>query len=106
MDSDKKQAGDEVAPSRRRFVGTVATGLAAGAAAVPALAQQSAGAANQPPPGRAREAAMRYPAPPFPKQEQRATQLFVKPIHRLHKRFTASFGGPLIELVAMSGSMP
>jgi hypothetical protein len=43
---------------------------------------------------------------PFPKQEQRATQLFVKPIHRLHKRFTASFGGPLIELVAMSGSMP
>ena len=70
MDSDKKQAGDEVAPSRRRFVGTVATGLAAGAAAVPALAQQSAGAANQPPPGRAREAAMRYPAPPFPKQEQ------------------------------------
>lgn len=72
MDSDNKQAGETVEPSRRRFVSTVATGLAAGAAAVPAMAQQSgaAGAANQPPPGRAREAAMRYPAPPFPKQEQ------------------------------------
>jgi NAD(P)-dependent dehydrogenase (short-subunit alcohol dehydrogenase family) len=59
--------------SRRRFVSTVATGLAAGAAAVPAMAQPSGaagGPANQPPPGRAREAAMRYPAPPFPKQEQ------------------------------------
>lgn len=71
MDSDKEQAGETVEPSRRRFVSTVATGLAAGAAAVPAMAQQSAtGAAGQPPPGRAREAAMRYPAPPFPKQEQ------------------------------------
>ena len=69
MDSDNKQDGETVAPSRRRFVSTVATGLAAGAAAVPAMAQQT-GAANQPPPGRAREAAMRYPAPPFPKQEQ------------------------------------
>lgn len=72
MDSDKQQPGETVQPSRRRFVSTVATGLAAGAAAVPAMAQQSgtAGAANQPPPSRAREAAMRYPAPPFPKQEQ------------------------------------
>lgn len=70
MDSDNKQDGEAMAPSRRRFVSTVATGLAAGAAAVPAMAQQQAGAANQPPRGRAREAAMRYPAPPFPKQEQ------------------------------------
>ncbi|MFN3789346.1 SDR family oxidoreductase [Massilia sp.] len=71
MDSDKEQAGETVEPSRRRFVSTVATSLAAGAAAVPAMAQQSAtAAASQPPPGRAREAAMRYPAPPFPKQEQ------------------------------------
>ncbi|KFC65887.1 SDR family oxidoreductase [Massilia sp. LC238] len=70
MDSDNKQNGETVEPSRRRFVSTVATGLAAGAAAVPAMAQQATSSANQPPPGRAREAAMRYPAPPFPKQEQ------------------------------------
>jgi NAD(P)-dependent dehydrogenase (short-subunit alcohol dehydrogenase family) len=68
MDSDNKNNEEAVVSSRRRFVGTVATGLAAGAAAVPALAQQ--GADNQPPPGRAREAAMRYPAPPFPAQQQ------------------------------------
>ncbi|RZA29566.1 MAG: SDR family NAD(P)-dependent oxidoreductase, partial [Lysobacteraceae bacterium] len=58
---------DNVMPARRRFVGSVAAGLAA-SAAVPAMAQQAG--AGQPPPGRAREAAMRYPAPPFPKQEQ------------------------------------
>lgn len=45
MDSDKKKAED-VAPSRRRFVSTVATGIAASAAVAPALAQQSAGAAG------------------------------------------------------------
>ncbi|VXC68493.1 SDR family oxidoreductase [Massilia sp. 9I] len=66
MDSDSKKDG--VAPSRRRFVSSVATGIAASAAAVPALAQQAEG--NQPPPGRAREAAARYPAPPFPNQQQ------------------------------------
>ena len=70
MDSDKQQAGEPVKASRRLFVGSIATGLAAGAAAVPAMAQQATSGAGQPPPGRAREAAMRYPAPPFPKQEQ------------------------------------
>ena len=68
MESDNKKPGEAIEPARRRFVSTVATGLAAGAAAVPALAQQSG--AGQPPPGRAREAAARYPAPPFPKQQQ------------------------------------
>jgi len=68
MESDNKKPGEAIEPARRRFVSTVATGLAAGAAAVPAMAQQSG--AGQPPPGRAREAAARYPAPPFPKQQQ------------------------------------
>ncbi len=68
MDSESKKAGDGVAPSRRRFVSSVATGIAASAAVVPAMAQQPND--KQPPPGRAREAAMRYPAPPFPGQQQ------------------------------------
>lgn len=73
MDSDNKKPEDAVAPSRRRFVSTVATGIAASAAVAPAMAQQAGAAAdtaNQPPPGRAREAAKRYPAPPFPSQSQ------------------------------------
>jgi NAD(P)-dependent dehydrogenase (short-subunit alcohol dehydrogenase family) len=72
MDSDHKKPEDAVAPSRRRFVSTVATGIAASAAVAPAMAQQSGSPdmANQPPPGRAREAAKRYPAPPFPNQSQ------------------------------------
>ncbi|OON61105.1 NAD(P)-dependent oxidoreductase [Massilia sp. KIM] len=72
MDKEKpkEQAlpGDAAEPARRRFVSTVATGIAASAAAIPALAQSGAG--NQPPPGRAREAAARYPRPPFPNQSQ------------------------------------
>lgn len=64
---DQKPEG--VTPSRRRFVSTVAAGVAASAAAVPALAQQTAGG-NQPAPTAAREAAKRYPRPPFPKQDQ------------------------------------
>ena len=63
------QKPDSVTPSRRRFVSTVAAGVAASAAAVPALAQQAAGT-NQPAPNAAREAAKRYPRPPFPKQDQ------------------------------------
>jgi len=69
---DKKvdtQTTQDMAPSRRRFVGTVAAGVAASAAAVPALAQQAAGG-NQPAAGAAREAAKRYPRPPFPNQDQ------------------------------------
>ena len=68
MDSENEKPEAAMAPARRRFVSTVATGIAA-TAAVPAMAQQS-GAGNQPPPGRAREAAARYPAPPFPNQSQ------------------------------------
>lgn len=73
MDSNSKKQDDThaPAPSRRRFVGAVATGLAAGAAtATPAQAQTGDAAAGQPPPGRAREAAARYPRPPFPGQSQ------------------------------------
>ena len=70
MDSNEKKPGEAVEASRRRFVGTVATGLAAGAAAVPAMAQQPGSSAGQPPAGRAREAAARYPRPPFPGQSQ------------------------------------
>ena len=69
---DKKvenQTTQDMAPSRRRFVGTVAASVAASAAAVPALAQQAAGG-NQPAAGAAREAAKRYPRPPFPNQDQ------------------------------------
>lgn len=70
MDSNDKKPDETVEASRRRFVGTVATGLAAGAAAVPAMAQQPGSSAGQPPAGRAREAAARYPRPPFPGQSQ------------------------------------
>ena len=72
MDSNNKKPVDAAEPSRRRFVGTVATGLAASAAAsttLPAMAQQDT-APGQPPAGRAREAATRYPKPPFPNQSQ------------------------------------
>jgi hypothetical protein len=54
--SSEDQKPEGVTPSRRRFVSTVAAGVAASAAAVPALAQQAAGG-NQPAPGAAREAA-------------------------------------------------
>ena len=67
--SSEDQKPEGVTPSRRRFVSTVAAGVAASAAAVPALAQQAAGG-NQPAPGAMREAAKRYPRPPFPKQDQ------------------------------------
>ncbi|AVR97208.1 SDR family oxidoreductase [Pseudoduganella armeniaca] len=58
---------DSMKPSRRRFVGAVATGLAAGTAATGALAQQgSAGSGNS----GARKPLPNYPKPPFPKQQQ------------------------------------
>ena len=72
MDSNNRKPAEEPQASRRRFVGTVATGLAATAAAsttLPAAAQQDA-ATGQPPAGRARDAAARYPRPPFPNQSQ------------------------------------
>jgi NAD(P)-dependent dehydrogenase (short-subunit alcohol dehydrogenase family) len=58
---------DSMKPSRRRFVGAVATGLAAGTAAAGALAQQgSSGSGNS----GARKPLPNYPKPPFPKQQQ------------------------------------
>lgn len=58
---------DSMKPSRRRFVGAVATGLAAGTAATGALAQQAGtGSGNT----GARKPAPNYPKPPFPKQQQ------------------------------------
>lgn len=58
---------DTIMPSRRRFVGAVATGLAAGTAATGALAQQGgAGSGNS----GARKPLPNYPKPPFPKQQQ------------------------------------
>jgi len=73
MDSNNEKPADGTQPSRRRFVSTVATGLAASAAAVaasPAMAQQGDAAAGQPPAGRARAAAAGYPKPPFANQSQ------------------------------------
>lgn len=72
MDSNNRKPDDDAQASRRRFVGTVATGLAATAAAsttLPAAARQDA-AAGQPSAGRARDAAAGYPRPPFPNQSQ------------------------------------
>jgi len=70
MDSKDQTPDAGTQPSRRRFVGTVATGLAA-AATLPAGAQTAdAAAQGQPPAGRAREAAARYPRPPFQNQSQ------------------------------------
>lgn len=58
---------DSIKPSRRRFVGAMATGLAAGTAATGALAQQGgAGSGNT----GARKPLPNYPKPPFPKQQQ------------------------------------
>ena len=73
MDSNNEKPADSAQPSRRRFVSTVATGLAASAAAVatsPAMAQNGDAAPGQPPAGRAKDAAARYPRPPFAVQSQ------------------------------------
>ncbi len=65
MDDSDRKDGRGVQPSRRRFVGTMAAGLAA----APALAQAQPGAQAAP-------AALRsltpppYPGPPFPRQKQ------------------------------------
>src|SRR5450830_1612948 len=60
MDSD-----DQFVQGRRRFVGAVATGIAAGTAAGSALAQRQPAA---PPAGR--KPPPNYPKPPFQKQRQ------------------------------------
>jgi NAD(P)-dependent dehydrogenase (short-subunit alcohol dehydrogenase family) len=64
MESNNKKSGGTVEQSRRRFVGTVATGIVAASAAGPVLAQQ---AANQP---AAPARTPQYPKPPFPAQHQ------------------------------------
>ena len=64
MDPKDISPEDKIVPSRRRFVGAVATGIAAGTTATAALAQQ--GSAT----GGARNPLPSYPKPPFPKQQQ------------------------------------
>jgi NAD(P)-dependent dehydrogenase (short-subunit alcohol dehydrogenase family) len=68
MDSkkDKPGADDSIAPSRRRFVGTVAAGLAA----APALAQTSSQSGSPSTAGARSLTPPPYPAPPFPRQQQ------------------------------------
>ncbi|AXA90493.1 SDR family oxidoreductase [Massilia sp. YMA4] len=58
---------DAIKPSRRRFVGAMATGLAAGTAATGALAQQGASGSGN---AGARKPLPNHPKPPFPKQQQ------------------------------------
>ena len=68
-DKPDDKAGDgSVQSARRRFVGTVAAGIAGGAALAPALAQAQPGgqAANPPRP----LAPPAYPKPPFQRQKQ------------------------------------
>ncbi|TWI67487.1 NAD(P)-dependent dehydrogenase (short-subunit alcohol dehydrogenase family) [Pseudoduganella lurida] len=87
MDPKDQQTNREDAPeaasmpSRRRFVGAVATGIAAGTAATGALAQtggqgQGSGAAPRKP---------NHPKPPFPRQQQEwpglGTKMMPKPDH-------------------------
>jgi NAD(P)-dependent dehydrogenase (short-subunit alcohol dehydrogenase family) len=65
MDSQHDQPEDDIVPSRRRFVGTVAAGIAAAPALVPGAASaQNATPAARPltPPD--------YPKPPFQRQQQ------------------------------------
>jgi NAD(P)-dependent dehydrogenase (short-subunit alcohol dehydrogenase family) len=66
MDSNNNKPDDDsVVPSRRRFVGTVASGIVATSAGT-ALAQS--GTAQ--PPARPPSPAAHYPGPPFPRQSQ------------------------------------
>jgi NAD(P)-dependent dehydrogenase (short-subunit alcohol dehydrogenase family) len=66
MESNNAKPGETVEESRRRFVGTVATGIVATSAAGPVLAQQSASQPRAAQPARAPQ----YPKPPFPPQQQ------------------------------------
>jgi len=65
---DNKAVDEGVQSSRRRFVGTVAAGIAGGAALAPGLAQAQAGAAATNPPRPLTPPA--YPKPPFQRQKQ------------------------------------
>jgi NAD(P)-dependent dehydrogenase (short-subunit alcohol dehydrogenase family) len=65
MDHPNDKPDDEIVPARRRFVGTVAAGIAA----APALAQTGAPAAGQPNASRPL-APPDYAKPPFPRQHQ------------------------------------
>ncbi len=80
--SSKDQPEDKIAPSRRNFVGAVATGIAAGAAATAtgnALAQNTTGQ------GPATPRPKNFPKPPFPRQQQEwpalAGKMTPKPDH-------------------------
>jgi len=73
MDSQNDKPGDKtgddnVLSSRRRFVGTVAAGIAGGAALSPGLAQAQSGTAATSPPMPLTPPA--YPKPPFQRQKQ------------------------------------
>ncbi|MGO4477366.1 SDR family oxidoreductase [Massilia sp. 2TAF26] len=65
MDDSDRKDGRGVQPSRRRFVGTMAAGLAA----APALAQAQPGAQAAPVAARSLTPPP-YPGPPFPRQKQ------------------------------------
>lgn len=65
---DDKGSDGSVQSARRRFVGTVAAGIAGGAALAPALAQAQPGAQAANPPRPLTPPA--YPKPPFQRQKQ------------------------------------
>jgi len=80
---DNKAVDEGVQSSRRRFVGTVAAGIAGGAALAPGLAQAQAGAAATNPPRPLTPPA--YPKPPFQRQKQEwpglASKMTPRPDH-------------------------
>ena len=80
---DDKNGDDGLVSSRRRFVGTVAAGIAGSAALSPALAQAQAGAAATSPPMPLTPPS--YPKPPFQRQKQEwpglASKMTPRPDH-------------------------
>jgi hypothetical protein len=69
MDSQHDQPEDDIVPSRRRFVGTVAAGIAAAPALVPGAANAQSAAQNATPASRPLTPPD-YPKPPFQRQQQ------------------------------------
>lgn len=82
-DKADNKADDGVQSSRRRFVGTVAAGIAGGAALAPGLAQAQAGAPATNPPRPLTPPP--YPKPPFQRQKQEwpglASKMTPRPDH-------------------------
>jgi nitrous oxide reductase len=69
MDQSDKEMDQDIKPARRRFVGAVASGIAAAGTAVTAgaaLAQQAGGIGQ----GLGPKRNPNYPKPPFPRQQQ------------------------------------